>query len=52
MKHTGRKKRSPLKLTQWRKQGLKVPRDKDGAYRVYNRLDGQNVFQLNKDAAE
>jgi hypothetical protein len=35
--------RSPLKATQWRKRGFIIPKDSDGAYRVYGRKDGQDV---------
>jgi hypothetical protein len=36
-------KRSPLKSTQWTKRGFTIPKDKDGAFRAVNRLDGRNV---------
>ncbi len=35
--------RSPLKATQWRKSGLVVPKDEDGAYRVLGRIDGYDI---------
>ena len=38
------KKRSPLKATQWAKRGYTIPKDKDGAFRARNRIDGKDVM--------
>ena len=37
-------KRSPLKTTQWAKRGYTIPKDKDGAFRATNRIDGKVVL--------
>ena len=36
-------KRSPLKATQWARRGYNIPKDKDGAFRARNRIDGKDV---------
>ncbi len=43
MRKTSNSARSPLKATQWRKRGVIVPKDDDGAYRVHERLDGMDI---------
>lgn len=52
MRRQQQPKRSPLKATQWRKKGLDVPRDSDGAYRVRGRLDGRNLLRETRETQE